>query len=164
LPTPLGPNTSRAFSLAAIARYRDGRLGCTRHPAGAQSAWWCGASDVGVIIKVARQMGGDVPGAALALGLTATEHHIVVERADAAIERIEAGVADAGRNGDLQFFNSEYRRRRIAAAEQGRGFMSYRVAETRLRRALADAVAAKVTAGGPAGDATPLLARIFGST
>lgn len=36
-------------------------------------------------------------------------------------------------NGDLHAFNAEYRRRRVAAKANGKGFMSYSTALARLR-------------------------------
>jgi hypothetical protein len=44
-------------------------------------------------------------------------------------------------NGALKAFNAMFKARRSAAAAQGRGFMSYHVAELRLRKALIPALA-----------------------
>ena len=33
----------RAFDLMAICQWRDGRLGVSGNPAGAEAAWWCPA-------------------------------------------------------------------------------------------------------------------------
>jgi hypothetical protein len=87
--------------------------------------WWCEASDAGNIIKLARQMDGDVVAAAGRLNLAATPHARVIERVGAAISRIEPGVVKVNAGGNLRFFNSEFRKRRTEAAEEGRGFMSY---------------------------------------
>jgi hypothetical protein len=40
-----------AFNLAAVCRYRDGRLGVTRNSAGAAAAWWCEAVKAGPVIR-----------------------------------------------------------------------------------------------------------------
>jgi hypothetical protein len=46
-------------------------------------------------------------------------------------------MAWAQRNGVLMEFNAEYKRRRLAAASIGKGFMSYREVTARLRQAIA---------------------------
>ena len=35
----------RAFDLTCIALWRDGRLGVSRNPTGADQAWWCPARE-----------------------------------------------------------------------------------------------------------------------
>ena len=127
-----------AFDLAAVAHYRDGRLGVTRDPARAVTAWWCQADQAGCLLKAA-QAGEDIAIAARRLSMVVTEHSIVVERAAAAIKKIEAGMAWAQRTGVLTEFNTEYRRRRLAAASQGERFMSYSEATARLRQVIVQA-------------------------
>jgi len=143
------------FNLAAVCRYRDNRLGVSRHPPADAMVWWCHANDAGTIVKLARRMDNDIPGAAARLRLAATPHDRVIERASAAIERIATGLARANGRGTIGFFNSEYRQRRLEAAAQGRGFMSYRSAQTRLRRALTDKIASQLS------DSASLIARVF---
>jgi hypothetical protein len=152
---PLWPGVRdylRAFDLTAIEVRRDGRIIRTRNPAGADVAWWCEARDVGRLMRAAKD--GDVPSAAAALGITITEHATVVERAKGAVARIEERVAQAQRTGALAAFNSEYRRRRLEAARDGRRFMTYRQARARLRKALG-----KVAAGEP----VAIVREVFGS-
>jgi hypothetical protein len=36
-----------AFDLAAVCRYRDGRIAVARNPAGVAAAWWCEAVKAG---------------------------------------------------------------------------------------------------------------------
>jgi hypothetical protein len=60
----------------------------------------------------------------------------------ASVARIEGRMAIAQLTGALSVFNQEYRRRRIEAAKEGRGFMTYGQAKARLRKALG-----KVAAG-----------------
>ena len=55
----------------------------------------------------------DIPAAAAQLGIPLTEHDDAVARARAAVTRINAVLAAAHDRGDLQFFNSEFRRRRL---------------------------------------------------
>jgi hypothetical protein len=130
-----------AFDLAAVCRYRDGRIGVKRDPAGAQAAWWCEAVKAGPVIRAARRHSGDIPAAARALGIALTDHATVLARATAAVARIEAGMAWAQRNGVLSEFNREYRRRRLAAAARGERFMGYAQAKARLRRAITNVAA-----------------------
>jgi hypothetical protein len=67
---------------------------------------------------------------------------------------IDERLAKAKADGLLRFFNSEYRRRRLAAREHGRSFMNYWTARDRLRRALAEVAA---------GESPPaIVARVFG--
>jgi hypothetical protein len=108
------------FDLMSIALYHDGRLGVTRDPVGAETAWWCAAVDAGRVIKRANSAKGkDVPAAAQALKVVLTEHRIVLARAGAAAQKIQAGVEWARRNGVLSAVNSEYRRRQLAAKARG---------------------------------------------
>jgi hypothetical protein len=74
--------------------------------------------------------------------------------AQAAVARISAVLTAAQATGDLQFFNSEFRRRRAAARAAGTPFMSYGEAMRRLRRELACVAAGKISA--------VMVARVFG--
>jgi hypothetical protein len=58
--------------------------------------------------------------------------------------------------GVLRDFNAAFKQRREAAAMRGKGFMSYRAAESRLRRALIPMLANGGTLG-----PRPLFAQIF---
>jgi hypothetical protein len=42
----------RAFDLTCIALWRDGRLGVSRNPTGAEEAWWCPAMADGTVVVV----------------------------------------------------------------------------------------------------------------
>ena len=42
----------RAFDLTCIALWRDGRLGVSRNPTGAEEAWWCPAMAAGQIVNM----------------------------------------------------------------------------------------------------------------
>ena len=130
-----------AFGIAAVAIYRDDRIGVSRDPAGAVAAWWVEADQAGGVVKQARKNGGDIPAAARKLGVTLTAHDAVIARAKAATARIEDALSEAQARGDLQFFNREYKRRRSAAAAAGQSFMSYGQARTQLHKTIATVAA-----------------------
>ena len=131
----------RAFDLTCIALWRDGRLGVSRNPKGADQAWWCPAKDAGALVRAANANGKDVAAAAGRLKTPLTDHATVAQRVEAAVGQIDASLNAAQRRGDLAFFNQAYKARRTAAAAQGRGFMSYGLALRRLRQAVAGAAA-----------------------
>jgi hypothetical protein len=145
--TPAVRSYCRSFNITAIAEWRDGRLGVSRDPQGAEAAFWCEADKAGSILAVARACRDGIPAAAARLGLHVTSHNNVVSRATAAVSKIEAQVTKSHDNGNLKFFNQEYKRRRIDAALEGKSFVSYVVAKQRLRRAIAQVAAGKITAG-----------------
>jgi hypothetical protein len=130
-----------AFNIAAICVYRDGRIGVSQNPVGAAQAWWVQADEAGAVIREGRKNGGDIPAAARKLGVALTEHSVVQARASTAVARIEAALREAQRRGDLQFFNAEYKRRRIEAVAAGRSFMSYGQARMRLHKTIATVAA-----------------------
>jgi hypothetical protein len=43
----------RAFDLVSVCRWRDGRLGVSRNPTGAEAAWWCPAKAAGKVVRAA---------------------------------------------------------------------------------------------------------------
>jgi hypothetical protein len=133
-----------AFDLAAVCRYRDGRLGVTHNPQGAASAWWVASAEVGSVLKAAKRNGGDIGAAARSLSVEIVDNATVVQRAKAAVGRIEAGMARAQRTGALSEFNRQYRQRRLEAAADGRPFMTYAQDRARLRQVLG-----RVAAGEP---------------
>jgi hypothetical protein len=71
--------------------------------------------------------------AAAMKGAQLTTDAVATSRAQFAAEKIGSYLSDMAKNGGLAEFNREYKRRREAA---GGRFMSYKAAETRLRRAL----------------------------
>lgn len=139
LPAPIR-NYVRAFDLACLAQWRDGRIGVTRDPDGAECAWWCEAVLAGPLARAVRS-GEAVPAAAARLGIAITDHATVKARASQAVARIEAALAQAEAGGGLKFFNSEYRRRRQAARERGQGFPTYNQVRAKLGRAIAGVAA-----------------------
>jgi hypothetical protein len=130
------------FDLVALVIWRDGnRLGTARDPAGAARAWWCASVKAGIVLKEARRSDGDIETAARKAGVELTEHSAVVARAEAAAAKIGTRLAQAQRAGVLREFNDEYRRRRLAAFEKGKGFVSYAQARAKLQRVLANVAA-----------------------
>jgi hypothetical protein len=102
LPPPIAEYVAR-FDLTAIAVTRDGgRVIVTRDPAGARAAWWCKSEDAGSILRwLVSHLSQDVPYAARTLERTVTEHATVVQRAAAALSRIELGLDQAQKQGLL---------------------------------------------------------------
>jgi hypothetical protein len=131
----------RAFDLTCIALWRDGRLGVSRNPTGADQAWWCPAKAAGAIVRAANANGKHVVAAAARLKAPLTDHATVAERATEAVDRIDTALTAAQRRGDLAFFNQLYKAQRVAAQARGRGFMPYGLALRRLRIAVAHAAA-----------------------
>ena len=72
-----------------------------------------------------------------------------MQRATELVGRLDTRLAQAQRAGDLQFFNREYRRRRLAAREAGER-----------RRPSCGCGARSVAVA--AGDAAPIMRRVFG--
>jgi hypothetical protein len=156
LPPAITDYISR-FDLTALAVTRDNRVVVTRNPAGAKAAWWCKAEDAGPLLRwLISRLSHDAPYAARTLGLTVTEHEVVVQRAAAAVARLETGLDAAQKKGLLKSFNAAYREHRLAAKAQGKRFMGYQRAQARLRSALA-------TAAAKGGDMSPaeLFADVF---
>jgi hypothetical protein len=129
-------NYIKQFGLTSLCQYRDGRVGVTRDPSGAEQALWLNADLAGAVLTLARQAGGDIEGAARKAGVEVADHAVVLQRAEAAVARIQAGMSRAQQAGVMHVFNAEYRRRRLQAFERGQGYMSFQMAQTRLQRVL----------------------------
>jgi hypothetical protein len=65
-----------------------------------------------------------------------------MSHARVAVGRIDAGMSSMQDMGGLQFFNSEFKRRRISAQATGARFMSYNEAKATLQAVLAGIAAA----------------------
>jgi hypothetical protein len=70
------------------------------------------------------------------LGATLTPDDVAIERAAAAVIRLDSMIDAMRRDGTLREFNARYKRGRAAALAEGRGFMGYGVAMARLKAAL----------------------------
>ena len=90
----------RAFDLTCIALWRDGRLGVSRNPNGAEQAWWCPAKAAGELVRTTNTNGRDVAQAAARLHTPLTDHATVAERATEAraLRRLRKAVAGAAAN------------------------------------------------------------------
>ena len=154
LPKPLRHYLAQ-FGLGAIAVSSSGEIqvlpgkDLARMDAVA-ACWW--VQDLATAHQVARAIGEHVPAsleaataeilaAAKRIDVVLSEHAVVVDRAQIAVDQLSAKLTAAQQNGALKFFNSEYRRRREAARASGNGFMSYNTAMARLRQLLAGAAA-----------------------
>jgi hypothetical protein len=106
----------RAFDLVSVCRWRDGRLGVSRNPKGAEQACWCPAKDAGALVRAANANGKDAsPAEAVAAGAgrlktPLTDHATVAQRAETAVSWIDAGLNIAKQRGDLVFFNPAVQR------------------------------------------------------
>jgi hypothetical protein len=78
----------RAFDLVSVCRWRDGRLGVSRNPKGAEQAWWCPAKVAGELVRAANAGGRDVAAAAARLKTPLTDHATVAQRATEAVSRM----------------------------------------------------------------------------
>ena len=67
---------------------------------------------------------------------TLTSHDVAIERAGNAATKLDAYFESMRRSGQLAQFNKQYKQRRTEATANGRGFMSWSTAMTRLKRAL----------------------------
>jgi hypothetical protein len=140
---------------AAAISIVEGETGCafrtgarTAETAGipVHATYWVSASLATAVARRARKLAGDGPDAATAtqaLALAAADHRttlttndVAIERARTAAQRLDAYLGSLGRNGVLREFNRAFKHHREAATMRGEGFMSYKAAESRLRRAL----------------------------
>jgi hypothetical protein len=114
------------------------------------AAWWARdrATADQILMALGEQHPATIEGAireilaaAARLDITLSNHATVLARAKAAVAELDAKLLAANSTGVLTFFNTEYRRRRIAAHAAGKRFMAYGEAHRRLRQALAAAAA-----------------------
>jgi hypothetical protein len=143
------------------------RIGTKLDPRAA-SVHWLPEDKARQVMRKARKLAGKRPdiGTAMAalhqaasdLKVTLTEHATVMMRAGEAAKRLDAFIAQLRARGAMREFTKMFKRRRLAAGLRGEGFMSYAVAELRLRRALVPLL----QGGGNVHTAT-LFADVFGS-
>jgi hypothetical protein len=113
--------------------------------------FWCPPGRARSIAARARSIAGDNPDVDTAISAvrsaaaesrtTITLHHVAIARAAEMSTVLDHCLDDMKRSGALKTFNQMFKARRAAASAQGRGYMSYRVAELRLRKALAASLA-----------------------
>ena len=105
--------------------------------------WWIDARMAVPVARAARSLAGDnqdvsaataaLHRAAASLRVALTADAVAIERARSAAMKLDAYLSGRG---VLRDFNAAFKQRREAAAMQGKGSMSYRATEVRLRRAL----------------------------
>jgi hypothetical protein len=129
--------------------------------------FWIAEVDAKPVVKVARRLAGknqnaddavvSLRKAAVECRATLTPHGVAISRAAVAAKRLDEYLMSLKGTGVLKQFTHTYRLRRVAAAERGKGFMSYKVAELRFKRAL---ILLLMNGGKPS---TSLFATIFGT-
>jgi hypothetical protein len=92
-----------------------------------------GHSDEGLLVAHAKTAQRKVENVAAHMGITLTEHDVVLMRAKSAVASIEGRIDELQQTGGLREFNKSYRAWRLQAQQIGRG-MSYREARSRLRQ------------------------------
>jgi len=65
----------------------------------------------------------------------------VLKRVRERTQRLDEALQNAQNNGLLKTFNFTFRKRRLAAQQAGKRFMSYATAQRRLRRAITETIA-----------------------
>ncbi len=155
-PAPKSPSTKAAINYliasgatAISVIEHDGR--CSFHVGHkidphAASIHWLPEANARAIVRQTRRDAGDSPHAATAARalaqaaadqrVTLTPHQVAMTRAGQAAARIEQYINSMRAKGAMREFTRAYKRRRTEAAANGQGFMTYKVAELRLRRAL----------------------------
>jgi hypothetical protein len=126
-----------AFRTGPLAKSRDipsGRI------------FWISATEAKPIVRRARKNAGPAPNltsalaalhqAASDLAATLTPHATAIERAGNAATKLDRYMESLRGSGVLAEFNRQYKRRRIDAAANGGGYMTCKIATSRLRLAL----------------------------
>jgi hypothetical protein len=156
-----------ASGATAITVTDTGKISTNAKITGTLAArWWTDAKTTIRIAGTARKLAGPDPDVAAAtaavarsaasLRATLTDDATAVSRASSAVVKLDAYMNSLRGTGVLKEFNRAYKRRRTEAAANGQGFMTYAVAEARLRRALIP-----LLVGGKQANAQSLFAEIF---
>jgi hypothetical protein len=108
--------------------------------------YWLTAAQAKPLVRLARKQAGRQPDisaasaalarAATALRVTLTPNDVAMARAGEAATKLNRYIDGLRGTGVLKEFTRAYRRHRLAATARGEGFMSFAVAEARLRLAL----------------------------
>jgi hypothetical protein len=156
-----------AISIVEIDGVCTFRIGTTIDP-NAVEIYWLAAVQAKPLARLARKEAGRHPDiatasaalarAAAGLRATLTPHHVAIERAGEAAAKLNRYMDGLHGTGVLKEFTKAYRRRRLAAAERGEGFMSFGNAEARLRKALIPLL----VGGQNVGPVQSLFAELFG--
>ena len=129
---------------------------------------WCEETRARPVIRLARRYAGpgaSVTAASAALQKAAGDMRIVLtpdatamERATAQARRLDQFIEDLHARGAMKQFTKSFKATRLALAAAGQGFMSYKVAEMRFRKALIPLL----QAGGQPAVGAPLFKQVFG--
>jgi hypothetical protein len=128
--------------------------------------FWITELDAKPVVTSARKgAGGDAAISALHqaatdLRATLTPHDVAISRATNAAAKLDRYLDSLQGSGALREFTRMYKRRRIEAKAAGQGFMTYAVAEARLRKALIPLL----MRGGQPAVGSSLFAQIFRTT
>jgi hypothetical protein len=169
------PNRKRAeqyliaSGATAITVTDTGKISTSAKITGTVAArWWTSAQDATRVAGAARQLAGPAPDVAAAtaavarsaasLRATLTDDATAISRASSAVVKLDAYMDSLRGTGVLKEFTRAYKRRRTEAAASGQGFMTYAVAEARLRRAQIP-----LLVGGKQANAQSLFVEIFES-
>jgi hypothetical protein len=140
-------NYLRASSATAITITESGGV-CSFYTGhkidpGAVSIHWVFEKQAALLVKQARHDAGQAPsagtteaalhGAARDQGITLTAHSVAMGRAAIGAKKIDDYIGGLKGTGVLAGFNREYKKRRMAAAVSGKGFLTYSKALARLR-------------------------------
>jgi hypothetical protein len=142
------------------------RIGTKIDPRAA-SVHWLREAQAKPVMNAARRIAGKSPDltkatSALAKAasdqrVTLTEHAVAMMRAEEAAAKLNRYMDSLRGTGVLREFNRAFKRRRMEAMLRGEGFMNYKAAELRLRRALIPLL----QAGGKPAVGQSLFAQIF---
>jgi hypothetical protein len=86
-----------------------------------------------------------------------TPHDVAMSRTGEMAKKLDTYIESLRARGAMREFTKAYKRHRVAAAERGEGFMSFKIAEQRFRRAL---IPLLMNGGQPVAGAS-LFAQIF---
>jgi hypothetical protein len=136
--------------------FRTGPLAKSRDiPSG--RIFWISAQQAKPIVRRARKNAGPAPNltsastalheAAADQRATLTPHDVAMSRAGDAATKLDRYLESLRGTGTLKEFNRAFKEHRMAAMARGQGFMTYKVAQARLRRALVPLLANGRTIG-----------------
>jgi hypothetical protein len=133
----------------------------------AAAIFWLPANKARSIAMKARTIAGDNPdtdeairalhAAAAKSSVTLTPHHVAIPRASEIARRLDDYIESLHARGAMRQFTKTYKVMRLAAKQRGEGFMSFKAAEARLRKAL---IPLLMNGGQPVAGAS-LFAQIF---
>jgi hypothetical protein len=135
----------RASGAAPIFIVAIGDAGTKVDP-NARAIFWIAEVDAKTVVKAARSLASKnqntdaaietLKKAAVECRAVLTDDDVAMQRAANAAGKLDAYIDSLRGTGVLNEFTKAYRRRRIAAAERGQGYMTFRQAELRFKLAL----------------------------